>query len=243
MAARPTAARAVAVRSAAVRGAVARSMAARLTAARAVAVRFAAVRVAAVRSTAGRSTAARDTAVRVAAARSLAARPTAACAVAVRYAAALFVLHALQRRALRRSRSGRMLYWRRPGLGLGLVSPSRALIREMSLVNVWYEGWMVGARPPLGGCIIASPPISFRSVASSRARTGSTSGALTRGMRFRAAGGLGRRARLCFAQEHCSCSQKNQGTFRQFHFVSEFTETASRAFGSHFQTASVTFAF
>jgi hypothetical protein len=53
-------------------------------------------------------------------------------------------------------------------------------------------------------------------------------------MRFRAAGGLGRRARLCFAQEHCSCSQKNQGTFRQFHFVSEFTETASRAFGSHF---------
>ncbi|KOO29738.1 hypothetical protein Ctob_011462, partial [Chrysochromulina tobinii] len=56
------------------------------------------------------------------------------------------------------------------------------------------------ARPPLGGCIIASPPISFRSVASSRARTGSTSGALTRGMRFRAAGGLGRRARLCFAQ-------------------------------------------
>jgi hypothetical protein len=96
--------------------------------------------------------------------------------------------HALQRRALWRCamrrhsscytlfngalcggpRSGRMLYWRRPGLGLGLVSPSRALIREMSLVNVWYEGWMVGARPPLGGCIIASPPISFRSVASSR---------------------------------------------------------------------------
>ena len=55
-------------------------------------------------------------------------------------------------------------------MGLGLVSPSRALIREMSLVNVWYEGWMVGARPPVGGCIIASPPISFKSVASRRAR-------------------------------------------------------------------------
>ena len=123
----------------------------------------------------------------------------------------------------------------RIGAGAGEPEPSaHPSHREMSLVNVWYEGWMVGARPPLGGCIIASPPISFRSVASSRARTGSTSGALTRGMRFRAAGGLGRRARLCFAQEHCSCSQKNQGTFRQFHFVSEFTETASRAFGSHF---------
>ena len=56
-------------------------------------------------------------------------------------------------------------------------------------------------------------------------------------MRFRAAGGLGRRARLCFAQEHCSCSQrgiKARFVRGQFHFVSEFTETASRAFGSHF---------
>ena len=40
-------------------------------------------------------------------------------------------------------------------------------------------------------------------------RVGSTSRALTRGMRFRAASGLGRRARLCFAREHSSCFPKN----------------------------------
>ena len=98
--------------------------------------------------------------------------------------------HALQRRALWRCamrrhsscytlfngalyggpRSGRMLYWRRPGLGLGLVSPSRALIREMGLVNVWYEGWMVGARPHLEGASLHHPLSLSRASRPSRAR-------------------------------------------------------------------------
>jgi hypothetical protein len=91
------------------------------------------------------------------------------------------------------------------------------------------------ARPHLEGASLHHPLSLSRASCPSRARRLDIQSARTRWIRFRAAGGLGRRVRLCFAREHCSCSPKNQGTFRQFHFVSEFTETASRAFGSHFQ--------